>query len=225
MLVAPAPGGPVGVPAAPAAPAPATATGSPTAFCGRCVDEAGVAFSARWTGNPAAIIAVSARWDGEPAALAAALPALGRTSPSCAAVRGACTRRGHTFRGAGRAREAGGAPRLAEDVGLVSLGPAQPAHPPSPLAPALRALAERLQRGPAAERGQASPRGAREPRARGKRATKGPGRSGRGLGRSTPPPRPATAPRSPRLLPLSCACARVAAVMYASISNLLYQIL
>ena len=114
-------------------------------------------------------------------------------------VRGACTRRGHTFRGAGRAREAGGAPRLAEDVGLVSLGPAQPAHPPSPLAPALRALAERLQRGPAAERGQASPRGAREPRARGKRATKGPGRSGRGLGRSTPPPRPATAPRSPRL--------------------------
>ena len=39
-------------------------------------------------------------------------------------VRGACTRRGHTFRGAGRAREAGGAPRLAEDVGLVSLGPA-----------------------------------------------------------------------------------------------------
>jgi hypothetical protein len=111
-------------------------------------------------------------------------------------VRGACTRRGHTFRGAGRAREAGGAPRLAEDVGLVSLGPARPAHPPLPLAPALRALAERLQRGPAAERGQASPRGAREPRARGKRATKGPGRSGRGLGRSTPPPRPATAPRS-----------------------------
>ena len=111
-------------------------------------------------------------------------------------VRGACTRRGHTFRGAGRAREAGGAPRLAEDVGLVSLGPAQPAHPPSLLAPALRALAERLQRGPAAERGQASPRRAREPRARGKRATKGPGRSGRGLGRSTPPPRPATAPRS-----------------------------
>ena len=61
-------------------------------------------------------------------------------------VRGACARQGHTFRGAGRAREAGGAPRLAEDVGLVSLGPAQPAHPPSPLAPALRALAERLQR-------------------------------------------------------------------------------
>ena len=54
-------------------------------------------------------------------------------------VRGACTRRGHTFRGAGRAREAGGAPRLAEDVGLVSLGPAQPAHPPSLLAPAPRA--------------------------------------------------------------------------------------
>ena len=77
---------------------------------------------------------------------------------------------------------------MAEDVGLVSLGPAQPAHPPSLLAPALRALAERLQRGPAAERGQASPRRAREPRARGKRATKGPGRSGRGLGRSTPPP-------------------------------------
>ena len=86
MLVAPAPGGPVGVPAAPAAPAPATDTGSPTAFCGRCVDEAWVVFIARWTGNPVVIIAVSARWDGEPAALTAALPALGRISPSCSAV-------------------------------------------------------------------------------------------------------------------------------------------
>ena len=37
-----------------------------------------------------------------------------------------------------RVRRAGGAPRLAEDVGLRSAAPHS--HPPSPLAPALRAL-------------------------------------------------------------------------------------
>ena len=84
---------------------------------------------------------------GQPARHTCGLPAARPSWPAARAVRqlralrggGACARRGRTFRGAGRAREAGGAPRLAEDVGLVSLVPAQPAHPPSPLAPAPRA--------------------------------------------------------------------------------------
>ena len=84
---------------------------------------------------------------GQPARHTCGLPAARPSWPAARAVRqlralrggGAWARRGRTFWDAGRAREAGGAPRLAEDVGLISLGTAQPAHPPSLLAPAPRA--------------------------------------------------------------------------------------